>query len=104
LEKATAVAFFLGARSALNLTDRDGANKQKLEWKMSKTNANEVAEDSEVLAPVRKPSKGIYMLPNMITLAALFAGFYAIIMAINGRFELATVGIFSAMVLDSLDG
>jgi len=71
---------------------------------MSKTNANEVAEDSEVLAPVRKPSKGIYMLPNMITLAALFAGFYAIVMAINGRFELATVGIFSAMVLDSLDG
>jgi len=71
---------------------------------MSKTNANEVAEDSEVLAPVRKPSKGIYMLPNMITLAALFAGFYAIVMAINGRFDLATVGIFSAMVLDSLDG
>jgi CDP-diacylglycerol--serine O-phosphatidyltransferase len=52
----------------------------------------------------RKPSKGIYMLPNMITLAALFAGFYAVVMAINGRFDLATVGIFSAMVLDSLDG
>jgi CDP-diacylglycerol--serine O-phosphatidyltransferase len=86
------------------LADRDGANKPKQEWTMSKTNANEVAEDSEVLAPVRKPSKGIYMLPNMITLAALFAGFYAIVMAINGRFDLATVGIFSAMVLDSLDG
>lgn len=52
----------------------------------------------------RKPSKGIYMLPNMITLAALFGGFYAIVMAMNGRFDLATLGIFAAMVLDSLDG
>lgn len=52
----------------------------------------------------RKRSKGIYMLPNMITLAALFGGFYAIVMAMNGRFDLATVGIFAAMVLDSLDG
>lgn len=51
-----------------------------------------------------KRSKGIYMLPNMITLAALFGGFYAIVMAMNGRFELATVAIFAAMVLDSLDG
>lgn len=51
----------------------------------------------------RRP-KGIYMLPNMITLAALFGGFYAIVMAMNGRFDLATVGIFVAMVLDSLDG
>jgi len=51
----------------------------------------------------RRP-KGIYMLPNMITLAALFGGFYAVIMSINGRFDLATLGIFAAMVLDSLDG
>jgi CDP-diacylglycerol---serine O-phosphatidyltransferase len=71
---------------------------------MSKTNENDRAEDLDALAPVRKPSKGIYMLPNMITLAALFAGFYAVVMAINGRFDLATVGIFCAMVLDSLDG
>jgi CDP-diacylglycerol--serine O-phosphatidyltransferase len=52
----------------------------------------------------RKRSKGIYMLPNMITLAALFGGFYAIVMAMNGRYDLATLGIFAAMVLDSLDG
>ena len=49
-------------------------------------------------------SKGIYILPNMITLAALFGGFYAIVMAMNGQFGLATTGIFAAMVLDSLDG
>lgn len=51
----------------------------------------------------RRP-KGIYMLPNMITLAALFGGFYAVVMAMNGRYDLATTGIFVAMVLDSLDG
>ena len=53
---------------------------------------------------VRKRRKGIYILPNLFTLAALFGGFYAIVMAMNGRFDLAGVGIFCAMVLDSLDG
>src|SRR6266542_4455818 len=53
---------------------------------------------------VRKRRKGIYVLPNLFTLAALFGGFYAIVMAMNGRFDLAAVGIFCAMVLDSLDG
>ena len=38
-------------------------------------------------AAVRPRRKGIYMLPNMFTLAALFGGFYAIVMAMNGRFE-----------------
>ncbi|MBS0499756.1 MAG: CDP-diacylglycerol--serine O-phosphatidyltransferase [Burkholderiaceae bacterium] len=55
-------------------------------------------------APPRPRRKGIYVLPNMITLAALFGGFYAIVMAMNGHFGLATAGIFAAMVLDSLDG
>jgi CDP-diacylglycerol--serine O-phosphatidyltransferase len=40
----------------------------------------------------------------MFTLASLFGGFYAIVMAMNGQFEQAAYGIFSAMVLDSLDG
>ena len=51
-----------------------------------------------------KRRKGIYVLPNLFTLAALFGGFYGIVMAMNGRFDLACVGIFLAMVLDSLDG
>lgn len=55
-------------------------------------------------AGVRMRRKGIYVLPNLFTLAALFGGFYAIVMAINGRFDLAAVGLFWAMVLDSLDG
>lgn len=53
---------------------------------------------------VRKRRKGIYVLPNLFTLAALFGGFYAVVMAMNGRFDLAAVGVFCAMVLDSLDG
>jgi CDP-diacylglycerol---serine O-phosphatidyltransferase len=53
---------------------------------------------------VRKRRKGIYVLPNLFTLAALFGGFYAIVMAFNGRFDQAAIGVFCAMVLDSLDG
>jgi CDP-diacylglycerol---serine O-phosphatidyltransferase len=54
--------------------------------------------------PARPRRKGIYILPNLFTLAALFGGFYAIVMAMNGRFEHAAYGVFGAMVLDSLDG
>src|SRR5215207_2134412 len=53
---------------------------------------------------VRKRRKGIYILPNLFTLAALFGGFYAVVMAMNGRFDMAAMGVFAAMVLDSLDG
>ncbi len=53
---------------------------------------------------VRPRRKGIYILPNLFTLAALFGGFYAIVMAMNGRFENAAIGVFAAAVLDSLDG
>ncbi|HYT15290.1 MAG TPA: CDP-diacylglycerol--serine O-phosphatidyltransferase [Burkholderiales bacterium] len=48
--------------------------------------------------------RGIYLLPNLFTTAALFAGFYAIVMAMNNRFEQAAVAVFIAMVLDGLDG
>jgi CDP-diacylglycerol--serine O-phosphatidyltransferase len=59
-------------------------------------------DDLDDLPPPRR--KGIYILPNLFTLAALFGGFYAIVMAMNGKFEQAAVGVFCAMVLDSLDG
>jgi CDP-diacylglycerol--serine O-phosphatidyltransferase len=63
-------------------------------------------DDSGVAAegPPRRRRKGIYVLPNAITLSALFAGFYSIVAAMNGRFEAAAIGIFVAAVLDSLDG
>ena len=48
--------------------------------------------------------KGVYLLPNLFTTGALFAGFYAIIAATNGAFEPAAVAIFIAMIFDGLDG
>jgi CDP-diacylglycerol--serine O-phosphatidyltransferase len=57
-----------------------------------------------VEAAPRPRRKGLYVLPNAISLAALFAAFYAIVVAISGRFESAALGIFCAAVLDSLDG
>jgi CDP-diacylglycerol---serine O-phosphatidyltransferase len=67
------------------------------------TDGSEPTPKLEVSEP-RKPRKGIYVLPNLFTLAALFGGFYSIVMAMNGRFEQAAIGVFCAMVLDSLDG
>ena len=48
--------------------------------------------------------KGIYILPNLFTTAALFAGFYAIVQAMKGEFWHAAVAVFIAMVMDGLDG
>jgi len=48
--------------------------------------------------------KGIYLLPNLLTTAGLFSGFYAIVAAMNNRFEPAAVAIIIAIILDGLDG
>jgi len=48
--------------------------------------------------------RGIYILPNLITTASLFAGFYAIIEAINGSFEFAAILVLISLILDGLDG
>ena len=48
--------------------------------------------------------RGIYLLPNLFTTAALFAGFYAIIAGMRGDYEAAAIAIFFAMLLDGLDG
>ena len=52
----------------------------------------------------QRQRRGIYLLPNMITTAGLFAGFYSIVAAMNGRFEPAAVAIFVAMIMDGIDG
>ena len=52
----------------------------------------------------RRQRRGIYLLPNLFTTAALFAGFYAIVAAMDARFEAAAAAIFVAMVLDGADG
>ena len=51
-----------------------------------------------------KRLRGMYLLPNLFTTGAMFAGFYSIIAAMGGRYEHAAVAIFVAMVLDGLDG
>jgi len=51
-----------------------------------------------------KRRRGIYLLPNLFTTAAMFAGFYAVTAAINHRFELAAIAVFVSMVLDGMDG
>ena len=58
------------------------------------------------LAPGEPPrrGRGIYLLPNAFTTASLFCGFYAIVQAMNARFDYAAVATFVAMLLDSLDG
>ena len=48
--------------------------------------------------------RGIYLLPNLLTTAGLFSGFYAVVMSMNGQFEHAAIAIFVAMVFDGLDG
>lgn len=63
------------------------------------------AEDmDETAKSTAKPRRGIYLLPNLFTTAALFAGFYAIVASINGKFIHAAVAIYIAMLLDGLDG
>jgi CDP-diacylglycerol--serine O-phosphatidyltransferase len=51
-----------------------------------------------------KQARGIYLLPNLFTTAALFAGFYAIVAAMKGYFDDAAIAVFVAMVADTLDG
>ena len=54
--------------------------------------------------PAPRPSRGIYLLPNLFTTGGLFAGFYAIIAASAGHFENACIAVFVAALLDGLDG
>ncbi len=52
----------------------------------------------------RQRRRSIYLLPNAFTTAALLAGFYAIVQAMNNRFDMAAIAIFAALVLDGMDG
>ncbi len=78
---------------------------------------SKAADDQEGLLPIdehveegrdaegrKVRHRGVYLLPNLFTTANLFAGFYAIINAMNGNFYVAAAAVFVAMVLDGLDG
>src|SRR5215470_7316538 len=48
--------------------------------------------------------KGVYVLPNLITTAGLFSGFYSIIASLRGDFLVAAIAIMVANVFDTIDG
>jgi CDP-diacylglycerol--serine O-phosphatidyltransferase len=55
--------------------------------------------------PARAPRhRGIYLLPNLFTTGAMFAGFYAIVVSIGGDFSSAAIAVFVAALLDGMDG
>lgn len=56
----------------------------------------ELAGDDTSVRPM--PRRGIYLLPNAFTTAALFCGFYAIVMAMNLKFDQASIAIFAASI------
>jgi CDP-diacylglycerol---serine O-phosphatidyltransferase len=63
------------------------------------TNSMDIDPNTE-----RPRSRAIYLLPNLFTTGCLFAGFYAIVAAIDGNYERAGFAVFAAMLFDTLDG
>jgi CDP-diacylglycerol---serine O-phosphatidyltransferase len=72
-----------------------------------------MADDTELEPEVAAPlpgrlgglrRRGIYLLPNLFTTGVLFCGFFAIVQAMNGRFDIGAIAIFVAMLLDGMDG
>lgn len=60
--------------------------------------------DSSADKDTVKRRRGIYLLPNLFTTGAMFAGFYAIVASVDSRYEPAAIAIFIAMILDGMDG
>ncbi|MDR0816420.1 MAG: CDP-diacylglycerol--serine O-phosphatidyltransferase [Desulfovibrio sp.] len=52
----------------------------------------------------KKPHKGVYLLPNMITTLSMFFGFLAMVWAVQGRYETSGMAILLAALMDGLDG
>ena len=78
--------------------DADAGASQEGESTESENHADELP------LPEKKRRRGIYLLPNFFTTSCLFAGFFAIIMAMSQKFETAAIAIFVAMIMDGLDG
>jgi len=53
---------------------------------------------------LEKRRKAVFLLPNLVTAASLFSGFYALVMATDNHFLEAGVAILVSLVLDGLDG
>lgn len=85
--------------------DTENSNDQDIEQE-SEDSLFPIDEHEEVVSEGGKKirRRGIYLLPNLLTLGALFAGFYAIIAGMNGDFNKAGWAILIAAVMDGLDG
>lgn len=70
-----------------------------------KTSETHTSENLDKPTMEGKPrARGIYLLPNLLTTASLFAGFYAIVAGMKGQYDMAAIAIFVAMIMDALDG
>src|SRR5207249_3545902 len=101
------------ARRRLSASRRAGQGVDRRQGVRSRKRAR-MGEDPEFEAEVGTAAepgrlgglrrRGIYLLPNLFTTGVLFCGFFAIVQAMNGRFEIGAVAIYVAMVLDGMDG
>ncbi|OXH81788.1 CDP-diacylglycerol--serine O-phosphatidyltransferase, partial [Burkholderia multivorans] len=85
---------------------RNGVNQPPRSFRRNKALTPEPAPIESRRAARQRflKTRGIYLLPNAFTTAALFCGFFAVVQAMNVRFEIAAIAIFVAMVLDGMDG
>lgn len=79
-------------------------SRQNPEWTEESFESVDFESGDAEVEPPRARSKGIYLLPNAFTTAALFCGFFAIVQAMNHQFETAAIAIFASLVLDGMDG
>jgi len=89
-------------KSSLSAEDKQAQSREPLAPTLDMLVDEHEEEESVNGRTVRR--QGIYLLPNLFTTGALFAGFYAIIAAMRGNYEAAPMAIFVAMVFDGLDG
>jgi CDP-diacylglycerol--serine O-phosphatidyltransferase len=78
-----------------------------MKQKISQSFKNKLAQNKHartVRSGNGERGRGVYLLPNLFTTAALFAGFFAVIASMDGNFEKAAFAIFIAMILDGMDG
>lgn len=89
------------------MSDQDHEKGEPVNGESSTTLQPIVSEhEEEVVSPSGQKTrrKGVYLLPNLVTTAALFAGFFAIISGMKGNFESAGLAIIVAQLLDGFDG
>jgi len=79
---------------------------QDIEPGPEQENVLPIDEHEEIVSEggIKVRRRGIYLLPNLLTLSALFAGFYAIIAGMSGNFNEAGWAILIAGICDGLDG